>query len=152
MVKVKHILNETLGELCRLRNSSADCIKVADLGCSSGPNTLKQVEEIITCIDKAYPLDLESNLHHHHKFPSVQVFLNDLEGNDFNTVFKSLPAFYNELRKFKDRRYSESSCFIAAMPGSFHRRLFPNNSIHFATANYSLHWLSQVRTSNRKLA
>lgn len=150
MLKVKHILKETLEELCRFRNSSADCIKVADLGCSSGPNTLKQVEEIISCIDKAYRLDLEPNLlHRNHKFPSVQVFLNDLEGNDFNTVFKSLPAFYNNLGKFEDPRYSESSCFIAAMPGSFHRRLFPNNSMHFVTSTYSLHWLSQVRTSKR---
>ncbi|CDP16798.1 unnamed protein product [Coffea canephora] len=39
---------------------------------------------------------------------------------------------------------SPGSCFIAAMPGSFHGRLLPDNSMHFIHSCYSLHWLSQV--------
>ncbi|XP_060181959.1 probable caffeine synthase MTL3 [Lycium barbarum] len=30
------------------------------------------------------------------------------------------------------------------MPGSFHGRLFPQNTIHLVHSSYSLHWLSQV--------
>ncbi|MCD7453246.1 hypothetical protein HAX54_020286 [Datura stramonium] len=71
---------------------------------------------------------------------NVQVFLNDLVGNDFNNVFKLLPSFYQQLEK----RKGQISCFVAAMPGSFHGRLFPNHCVHLVHSSYSLHWLSQV--------
>ncbi|KAA8530615.1 hypothetical protein F0562_005451 [Nyssa sinensis] len=59
-----------------------------------------------------------------------QVFFNDHVSNDFNTLFKSLPC---------DGQY-----FAAAVPGSFHGRLFPKASLHFAHSSYSLQWLSRV--------
>lgn len=55
--------------------------------------------------------------------PTIQVFLNDLFENDFNTVIRSLPSFYNKLETENGRKMG--SCLIAAMPGSFHGRLFP---------------------------
>lgn len=138
ILKVKPILEKSIEELCKLMNPK--CMYIADLGCSSGPNTFQQVEEIITCVDQ---ICIQKN----HSPPSFQVFLNDLEGNDFNTVFKSLPAFYKKLANLRDQKNSassSSSCFIAATPGSFYSRLFPNNSLHFLNSSYSLHWLSQV--------
>ncbi|XP_009765515.1 probable caffeine synthase MTL3 [Nicotiana sylvestris] len=71
---------------------------------------------------------------------NIQVFLNDLVGNDFNTVFKLLPSFYKQIQ----RKKGEGSCFIGAMPGSFYGRLFPQHSVHLVHSSYSLHWLSQV--------
>ncbi|XP_021828251.1 salicylate carboxymethyltransferase-like, partial [Prunus avium] len=106
-----------------------------DLGCSSGPNTLLVVSDIIDSIRTTY-----------HKLnrppPSLQAFLNDLPRNDFNTVFRSLPGFYKKLDEEHEKKFG--SCFIAGMPGSFYGRLFPNNSLHFVHSSYALHWISEV--------
>lgn len=131
--KVKHFLKESTEELSS-SYQNAKCIRIADLGCSSGPNTFLSTENMIESIDEVY---------HKlgHKPPSIEVFLNDLEGNDFNNIFKLLPNFYDKL---EENGRSRGSCFIAAMPGSFYGRLFPENSVHFIHSSYSLHWLSQV--------
>ncbi|KAG9444284.1 hypothetical protein H6P81_015624 [Aristolochia fimbriata] len=71
------------------------------------------------------------------------IFLNDLAGNDFNSLFRSLqPAFYEKLKREKGERFE--SCFISAVPGSFYGRLLPRNTLHLVHSSYGLHWLSQV--------
>ncbi|KAL3347135.1 hypothetical protein AABB24_021020 [Solanum stoloniferum] len=59
-----------------------------------------------------------------------QVFFNDHVTNDFNTLFRSLPV---------DRSY-----YASGVPGSFHGRLFPSRSIHFAHCSCAIHWLSKI--------
>ncbi|XP_062080022.1 probable caffeine synthase MTL3 [Humulus lupulus] len=113
------------------------CLRIADLGCSSGPNTLTLVSYIIDIIQAICQCSNKII-----KSPTFQVFLNDLPGNDFNVVFQSLSNFYERLEKEKGDDFGP--CFIAAMPGSFYGRLFPNNSMHSVHSSYSLHWLSQV--------
>ncbi|XP_043696836.1 probable methyltransferase TCM_000168 [Telopea speciosissima] len=112
-----------------------EAIRVADLGCSSGPNTLLVVSEIMNIIEEiCHQLGRTP--------PEFHVFLNDLPGNDFNTVFRSLTAFHEKRRKDKGDKYRP--CFIAGVPGSFYGRLFPSRSLHFVHSSSSLHWLSQV--------
>ncbi|KAJ4982249.1 hypothetical protein NE237_033086 [Protea cynaroides] len=111
------------------------CLRVADLGCSSGPNTLLVITEIIEAIDKICR-------HLNHNTPEFQVFLNDLPSNDFNTIFKNLPAFHEQLRKEKGEKFGP--CSIVGIPGSFYERLFPSTSIDFFHSSFGLHWLSQV--------
>ncbi|KAL3500692.1 hypothetical protein ACH5RR_039785 [Cinchona calisaya] len=131
-MKVKRVLEQSIQEFCRSINTQ--CIRVADLGCASGSNTFLAIREIIDCIDQEYQHKLSNSL------PlSIQIFLNDLESNDFNTIFKSLPDFYEQLGPQSGR-----SCFIAAVPGSFYGRLFPDNFIHFVHSSSSLHWLSEI--------
>lgn len=108
---------------------------VADLGCSSGPNSLLAVTGVIETLTG---LCNQGG----HSPPEVLLFLNDLPGNDFNSVFTSLPSFYENLKQ-KNKLIS-SNCFISAMPGSFYGRLFPSRSLHFVHSSYSVHWLSQV--------
>ncbi|PON73712.1 SAM dependent carboxyl methyltransferase [Parasponia andersonii] len=115
--------------------SSLNQIFLADLGCSTGPNTFLAVQNIFEVIQLKYQLEKRRHLDHSddhvHQIPvTFQVFFNDHFSNDFNTLFKSLPP---------TRKY-----LAAGVPGSFHGRLFPNSSLHFVHCSYSLHWLSKV--------
>ncbi|KAJ4851433.1 hypothetical protein Tsubulata_013964 [Turnera subulata] len=134
--KTRPILEEAVAELLH-HNLPADCLRIVDMGCSSGPNTLLPLWEIIETTNST------CRRLNHQKAPALQFFLNDLPGNDFNTVFRSLlPDFFDKLEKEKFDKLGP--CFVAAMPGSFHGRLFPDNSLHFVHSSYSLHYLSQV--------
>jgi hypothetical protein len=124
--------------------NSSRSLAIADLGCSSGPNTLFMVSELIKIVDK-----LRRKLGH--ESPEYQVFLNDLPGNDFNTIFKSLPSFQKKLSC--QLGPGAGPCLFSRTPGSFYGRLFPSKTLHFVYSSYSLHWLSQVTYSlNRKLS
>ncbi|KAG9458766.1 hypothetical protein H6P81_003274 [Aristolochia fimbriata] len=133
MAKVKHIVDEAISGL--YSSMLPESLAIGDLGCSAGPNTLALISQIIDAID------LESrNLTRHP--PELVFYLNDLHGNDFNSVFQSLPAFHEKLITEKGEGFR--ACYVGAMPGSFYGRLFPKTSLHFIHSSYSLHWLSQV--------
>ncbi|KAL9142249.1 hypothetical protein ABFS82_14G156600 [Erythranthe guttata] len=106
------------------------CFKIADLGCSSGPNALSVISRII---EKIEHLSKENN-------NEYEVFLSDLHGNDFNNLFKMLPDFYDKLTT----NNPSIKCFVSGLPGSFYGRLFPTNSLDFVHSSYSLHWLSRT--------
>lgn len=112
------------------------CLKLADLGCSSGPNTFQVISQIIDSIHK---ICQQSQL----EFPELQMLLNDLPGNDFNAVFRSAPVFCEKLKKEKGNMVGEL-CFIAGVPGSFYHRLFPTRSLHLIHSSNAVHWLSKV--------
>ncbi|KAI3513241.1 hypothetical protein L1887_20569 [Cichorium endivia] len=108
----------------------------ADLGCSSGPNCLTLVSQIIhvvnaTCHQMGRPV------------PELSVSLNDLPGNDFNCLFQLLPELYKKVKN----DYGIEGCYVCGLPGSFYGRLFPAKSLHFVHSSSSLHWLSQVPMS-----
>ena len=115
-----------------------ETMAIADLGCSSGPNTLMAVSEILDAVAERC---LEFGCQ---KSPEYfMVFLNDLPGNDFNEVFASLACFHAKLKEEKGAHFGP--CFIAGLPGGFHGRLLPNCCLHIVHSSSSLHWLSQVR-------
>ncbi|GLT80048.1 hypothetical protein SLA2020_515110 [Shorea laevis] len=110
-------------------------LTIADLGCSSGPNTLFVVSELIKVVDKIRQKQGRRS-------PEYHVLLNDLPGNDFNTIFRSLPSFQAKLKKLLGD--GSGPCFFTGVPGSFYGRLFTSNSLHFVHSSYSLMWLSQL--------
>ncbi|XP_055835716.1 probable jasmonic acid carboxyl methyltransferase 2 [Solanum dulcamara] len=127
-------LNEAILKImCNKKKNVPESIGVADLGCSSGPNTLMVVSEIIDIID-------ETSRKTGISFPELRISLNDLPGNDFNDIFRSLPAFFNKVKKEK----GAENCYVVGVPGSFYGRLFPKKSMHFVHSSSSIHWLSQV--------
>ncbi|KAJ8764534.1 hypothetical protein K2173_006274 [Erythroxylum novogranatense] len=130
---VKHITMDTLQEA--YLSLTPKSFGIADLGCSSGPNTFSLVKDILGTIE-AVSCKMMLPL------PEFQVHLNDLPTNDFNSVFKALPDFFRDLKK--ERSGGCPSLFIAGYPGSFYGRLFPNNCLHFVYSSFSLHWLSKV--------
>ncbi|CAI9116437.1 OLC1v1017579C1 [Oldenlandia corymbosa var. corymbosa] len=151
--KSRHILEGSIKELCRGINMKdllyGKCwIRMAELGCGSGSNTLTTIKSFIEILDKEFYHNNNLNssrveVDDATALPSVEILLNDLVSNDFNLIFKSLPKFYQQLEKLGLRRLP-GSCFVSAVPGSFYGRLFPDNSIHFFHSSQSLHWLSQV--------
>ncbi|KAI4327638.1 hypothetical protein L6164_020075 [Bauhinia variegata] len=133
--KVKHIIIETVEELYRATTPKS--LGIADLGCSSGPNTLSIIKDIFEAIQ---------GISHKVLQPATEfrAYLNDLPTNDFNSIFKALPDFQRLLRQ-DTRNWSESpAIFMGGYPGSFYGRLFPNNCLHFVHSSHSLHWLSRV--------
>ncbi|KAJ4949872.1 hypothetical protein NE237_000021 [Protea cynaroides] len=141
---VKHITTESIVELYLA--TAPQNLVIADLGCSSGPNTLSVIGEIIDAIDRARLKFMVTS-----RRTEIQVFLNDLPSNDFNSVFLAWPSFFKEkLSKCNGRNDFERSpvpppfVSIAGVPGSFYGRLFPTDSLHFIHSSFSLHWLSRV--------
>lgn len=117
----KTMIEESIRD--KLDISTSKTFRMADLGCSVGPNTFICMENIIKCIEKRYKSTGS-------QVPVFQVFFNDHILNDFNTLFVNLPA---------ERNY-----YAAGVPGSFHGRLFPESSLNFVHSSYALQWLSKV--------
>ncbi|KAK4253820.1 hypothetical protein QN277_010445 [Acacia crassicarpa] len=110
-------------------------LAIADLGCSSGPNALFMTCEFIEIVEM---ICRELN----HKSPEYIIFLNDLPGNDFNNIFKSLECFKQNLSTRVVGGIGK--CYITGLPTSFYERILPTSSLHFVHSSYSLHWMSQV--------
>ena len=104
---------------------SPNAICIADLGCSTGPNTFRAMQNLVEAIKLKY-ISKGGNT----KIPDFIVFFNDQVSNDFNTLFKSLPP---------NRQY-----IAAGVPGSFHGLLFPKASLHFIHSSSAVHWLSNI--------
>ncbi|KAG2682392.1 hypothetical protein I3760_11G189400 [Carya illinoinensis] len=135
-----HLIEETLDGV--QLNSSEVPFVVVDLGCSCGSNTIYIVDVIIKHMIKRYEaLGYEP--------PEFSAFFSDLPSNDFNTLFQLLPPQANYGGSMEECLASDShrSYFVAGVPGSFYRRLFPARSIDVFHSAFSLHWLSQVPDS-----
>ncbi|EEF28055.1 Jasmonate O-methyltransferase, putative, partial [Ricinus communis] len=134
ILKAKPILDESITELCRA--NLPKCLTMVEMGCSSGPNALLPLWEIIERIDSTCN-EMKK------KPPMLQVFLNDLPGTDFNTIFRSsVPNFQEKVVQEKGNKFGP--IFISACPGSFYGRLFPPQSLHLVHSSCSVHWCSQV--------
>ncbi|GAB2221540.1 hypothetical protein Droror1_Dr00012724 [Drosera rotundifolia] len=105
-------------------------LSVADLGCGPAPTSF--VSTMVEAVKRICG-EAKEELH------EIQVYMNDLASNDFNSLFR-------ELAGFQQRRGDGGGVdlFLMGVPGSFHDRLFPAGSLHLVHSSYSLHWLSQV--------
>ncbi|TYG36020.1 hypothetical protein ES288_D13G030900v1 [Gossypium darwinii] len=100
--------------------STSNTIYIADLGCAVGPNAFDAMQDVVHFIQQKYTLQCPQS----NTTLQFLVLFNDQPSNDFNTLFTSLP---------RERPY-----YAAGVPGSFHRRLFPESSIHFV--HCSIHY------------
>ncbi|XP_010276464.1 PREDICTED: gibberellic acid methyltransferase 2 isoform X2 [Nelumbo nucifera] len=103
-------------------------LRIADLGCATGFNTLSTIDLVIDTLRGRYNKDCAFE-------PEFEAFFSDLPSNDFNSLFRSLPPFIDN----KKKRY-----YAAGVPGSFYHRLFPKGKLHVAVSLSALHWLSRI--------
>ncbi|CAD6337994.1 unnamed protein product [Miscanthus lutarioriparius] len=134
--RLKPLVEEAIATLCRAAVPGR--VGVADLGCSSGPNSLSLVS---TAVD---------SLRCHHRLlgcqsrPEVSVYLNDLPDNDFNLVFKAVPAFLEKHMGAGGDHGDRPLVLVFGAPGSFYWRLFAAQTLHLVCSSFSVHWLSKV--------
>ncbi|CAN7033455.1 unnamed protein product [Brassica rapa subsp. trilocularis] len=88
----KHITLETVQQL--YKETRPKSLGIADLGCSSGPNTLSTIRDIIKTVEIAHHREIPKQ-----PLPEFSIFLNDLPQHDFNSIFKTLPDFHMELKR-----------------------------------------------------
>ncbi|XP_037483953.1 anthranilate O-methyltransferase 1-like isoform X1 [Triticum dicoccoides] len=109
-----------------------------DLGCSSGQNTLFFVSKVIKVA--GHDSDEKSRCNP----VELQFFLNDLPGNNFNHVFRSLERFKESITARHKGNTLLPPFYIAGLPGSYYTRLFPRQSCHLFHSSFCLHWRSRV--------
>jgi jasmonate O-methyltransferase len=118
----------------------------ADLGCSSGPNTLLVVSEVMNTIG-AHVQETADN-YKSRAIMEVQFFQNDLPGNDFNLVFRSLDQQRLQGRGLAAVEEKQAAavdpCYIAGLPGSMYTRILPCQSVHLFRSSHCLIWRSKV--------
>ncbi|GLT39390.1 hypothetical protein SLA2020_135830 [Shorea laevis] len=112
-----------------LSKEDADSIRVADLGCATGYNTLATMNMVVNTLTQRY-------LNACGFEPEFEAFFCDLPSNDFNSLFRSLEAMFAD---GKARQY-----YAVGVPGSFYHRLFPRGKLHVAVTLSALHWLSKI--------
>lgn len=108
--------------------SGEESIRIADLGCATGYNTVSTVDFVVQSLRKRYEAELSL-------VPEFEASFSDLPSNDFNSLFQLLlPSFDTTERPY----------FVAGVPGSFYGRLFPSGKLHLVVSLNALHWLSMV--------
>lgn len=140
MFQMKPVLEEATREV--YTDLVPKTMVVADLGCSSGPNTLRFVSEVIGIIARHC-----KELGRRHDRPQLQFFLNDLPGNDFNNLFQLIEQFNKSTaRNLKGEAEAGAlpPCYITGLPGSYYTRIFPSESVHLFHSLFCLQWRSQA--------
>eukprot|EP00850_Spirogloea_muscicola_P023784 SM000388S14664 [mRNA] locus=s388:55105:58145:+ [translate_table: standard] len=120
--EAKPMLLEHIANAAALQEAGG-VINIADLGCSTGRNSVQQMTSVVSEIRRLL-------------FDSQRecfVYFSDLPDNDFNLL----------LRLLFDQESGRPAYFAAAVPGSFYNRLFPVASLHVVTCTLAMHFLSQ---------
>eukprot|EP01018_Ginkgo_biloba_P020969 Gb_22487 [translate_table: standard] len=124
---VFHVLQPLFQEaLEKVRFPKKGPLRIADLGCATGNNTISDVNFVVKTLKNmcepngSVPLE-----------PEFQAFFSDLPSNDFNGLFNLLTQ-------------PNAPYYVAGVPGSFYNVLFPRSSIHISFSVMALHWLSEV--------
>ncbi|KAM0057516.1 putative SAM dependent carboxyl methyltransferase [Helianthus debilis subsp. tardiflorus] len=108
VMKTKGVIEQAISDLCHNNVTFPKTLVMADLGCSSGPNTLLVGSMVINAVAK-------TSLEMGYKSPELQINLNDLPTNDFNTVFIALQELQGNTTdgKMRDVQYHQPVCYFS---------------------------------------
>ncbi|WOL18033.1 gibberellic acid methyltransferase 2 isoform X1 [Canna indica] len=107
-------------------------IRIADLGCATGYNTLAAMDLVVHNLRRRYEQECADG----RGVPEFEAFFCDLPSNDFNSLFRSLSA--------TDVPSQKPLYYPAGVPGSFYERLFPREKLHLVVSLNALNWLSKI--------
>ncbi|GAQ79015.1 S-adenosyl-L-methionine-dependent methyltransferases superfamily protein [Klebsormidium nitens] len=155
------ILKRALGHWLQLRRWSPQtkerAVCIADLRSATGENAVAQMELVLHCQETTgleEEKELQSVLQSSPRkrtdaFDSdgafdprtVMAFFSDLPDNDWGTLLRRI---YIDSRGSGAAGIPRLPCHVAAVPGSFYERLFPDAFLDLAMCNAALHWLSRL--------
>lgn len=122
-------------------------VKIADLGCSSGPNSIEHMDLVVSMIKSRFAANSYNEAP-----PEFQVYFVDLLSNDFNSLFRLITQ--NRQRQSSRRLLSAAGAvdyFWTGVPGSFYGRLLPRKHLDVVFSSFSLHWLSMASIATHHL-
>ncbi|KAL3690312.1 hypothetical protein R1sor_016621 [Riccia sorocarpa] len=119
----------------QILTDGTDLVRVADFGCSSSPNTIRNVKTILRRMnEKRSGRSAAGQLY--------QAFFQDLHLTDFNTLFRLFQVV--SVNSADNASVDDLKYFAAAVPGSCFDQLFPPASLHFVMSSFALMWLSKI--------
>ncbi|KAL3680172.1 hypothetical protein R1sor_023128 [Riccia sorocarpa] len=142
----------------RMELPSQGVVRIADFGCSSGPNTISHMNLIVSTLISRYAAEATPVPQHLLKSsslswtrrvsgapPEFEVYFADLPSNDFNSLLRHISLDHQSRSQSRDL-HGGASCgyFSSCVAGSFYGRLFPRASLHVVFSSFSLHWLSKI--------
>lgn len=114
--------------LSRYELPNKSMLHIADLGCSTGKNSIFQTSVLLNCLRAAGKLSPDTE---------IMVSFSDLPDNDFNLLLK-------RASEARQQNGDQALGFLAAaVPGSFYEALFPKEWLHMIACNTALHWMSR---------
>jgi hypothetical protein len=123
-------------------------LHIADLGCSTGRNSISYVNLIVKCITERYTKAAdETSGHVTTCMPEMLVSFVDLPANDFNNLIQLLASkaeHDNNSIGVNGVDVRRANYFSTTMGGSFYNRLLPKESMHFVISTWAVQWMSQV--------
>ncbi|MBA0874657.1 hypothetical protein Goshw_020188 [Gossypium schwendimanii] len=130
------------------------CIKVADLGCASGPNTFFPACGIVDIVTR---ICQEA----HCESPQLQVFLNDLPKKYSNSVqtcsfiqwealFHSRSSRFFLSEAFPDQQHALRTFFLLASLALKGWQIYTHKSTPFRVDNFEIHLMVPGRVENKR--
>ncbi|XP_067670418.1 uncharacterized protein [Haliotis asinina] len=106
---------------------------IAEYGAADGSTSMAIFGELLTTLKD-----------HHGPNTQFQVIYEDLELNDFNSLFKRMSGIIPDPPSYLPEM---DNVYILASGTNFYKQCLPSNSIHFMMSMISVHWLSRTPTT-----
>ncbi|XP_067672718.1 uncharacterized protein [Haliotis asinina] len=108
---------------------------IADYGAADGSTAMAIFRELLATLKD-----------HHGPDTQFQVIYEDLETNDFNSLFKRMAGIIPDPPSYL---LEMDNVYVLASGTNFYKQCVPLNSIHFMMSMTSVHWLSRTPTTSK---
>ncbi|XP_046557044.1 benzoate carboxyl methyltransferase-like [Haliotis rubra] len=106
---------------------------IADYGAADGSTAMAIFRELLATLKD-----------HHGPNTQFQVIYEDLEMNDFNSLFKRMSGIIPDPPSYL---LEMDNVYVLASGTNFYKQCVPSNSMHFMMSMTAVHWLSRTPTT-----